>query len=128
MNVLKVMTKRAVAEVTLDASPNEVSNALIQIMWASRIRVNNQRIAQQQPLVIQIFGEHSVSFRSWGELVKITIKDESSKSRVIAESEALIPTTLFDLGQNKENVEILLNQLLLKFSHSSPLAIKESIF
>jgi len=121
------MTKRAFAEVTLDASPSEVSNALVQIMWASRVKVKNQMITEQ-PLTIHLYGEHSVSFRSWGEFLKITITAYNGGSKVNAESEAKLATTLFDYGQNKENLEILMNQLILKFRHTSSLVIKEATF
>lgn len=119
------MTKRAFAEISLGASPSEVSNALIQIMWASRIKVTNQNIIEQ-PLTICLYGEHSVSFRSWGEYIKITITEQGNRSKVYAESEAKVPTTIFDYGQNKENLEILMNQLVMKFSYSTPLVIKET--
>lgn len=120
------MTKRAVAEITLDASPSEISNALIQIMWASRIKVTKQ-IIDEQPLRIQLFGETSLSFRSGGEYIKITIIEQNSKSRVIAESETKLTTTLFDLGKNKENVTILINQLIMKFCKKIQLVLKEAV-
>ena len=121
------MTKRALAEVSLDASPSEVSNALMQIMWSSRIHVTGQTITQQ-PLTIFLIGEHSVSFRSWGETIYITIRGVGNGSKVSATSEAKVPTTIFDYGQNKENLEVLLNQLIMKFKSTSPLVIQERTF
>lgn len=120
------MTKRAFAEVTLDASPNEVSNVLMQLMWSSRIRVSDQTITEH-PLTIQLYGEHSASFRSWGEFLKITITAQNGGSQIHAESEAKVPTTLFDYGQNKENLEILMNQLIMRFRQTSSLDIKEAV-
>lgn len=121
------MTKRAFAEVTLDASPSEVSNALLQIMWSSRIRVKSQTVTET-PFTILLYGEHSVSFRSWGEMIRITITKNGNGSKVKAESEAKVSTSIFDYGQNKENLEILLNQLIMKFRNSSPLVIEERAF
>jgi hypothetical protein len=121
------MTKRACAGVTLDATPGEVANALLQIMWSSRIRVKNQTFTEQ-PLTINLYGEHSASFRSWGEFIKITITTHDfSGSKVTAESEAKVPTTIFDYGQNKENLEIVLNQLIMKFRNTSALEIEEAV-
>jgi hypothetical protein len=120
------MTKRAFTEVTFDASPSEVSNALVQIMWASRIRVKNQTMSEK-PLTICLYGEHSVSFRSWGESLKIIIAENNGGSKVNAESEAKVSTTIFDYGQNKENLEILMNQLIMRFRQTSSLEIKEAV-
>ena len=121
------MTKRAVAEVTIEASPNAVSNALIQIMWASRIHVTGQTITEHPP-VIHLYGDHSMSLRSWGETITVTITGVSNRSKVSAESQAKLPTTAFDYGQNKENLEVLLNQLVIKFRSTSSVAIEERTF
>jgi len=121
------MTKRAFSELILDASPSEVSNALMQIMYSSRIIVKSQTFTEQ-PLTIHLYGEHSATFRSWGEIIRITITENGNGSKVKAESEAKLPTTIFDYGQNKENLEILLNQLVMKFRNSSPLVIEERTF
>jgi len=120
------MTKRAIAEVTLDGAPSDVSNVIEQIMWSSKIKVKNVRFAEQ-PVTYYLYGEHSVSFRSWGENVKITITAFNGGSKVNAESVAKLETTLFDYGQNKENLEILMHQLILKFRQTSSLVIKEAI-
>ena len=95
-------------------------------MWASRIRVTGQEFTEQ-PQAIYLFGEHSVSFRSWGEYIKIRITAETNGSKVKAESEAKVPTTIFDYGQNKENLEILLNQLVMKFRNTSAIDIREAV-
>ena len=120
------MAKRAMAEVTLEASPSEVSNALVQMMWASRIKVKNQTVTDQ-PQAIHLYGEHSVSFRSWGEVLKITITAQDGGSKVNAVSESKVATTLLDYGQNKENLEVLMNQLVMKFRQTSALEIKEAV-
>jgi len=121
------MTKRATAEVTLDAAPNQISNSLMPIMWSSRIGVTGQK-TEENPLKITVYGEHSMSFRSWGEIVKIEITNYGNGSKVEAESKARISTTIFDYGQNKENLQVLLNQLILKFRLTSQLAIEEKTF
>ena len=121
------MTKRAFTEVTLDASPSEVSNALVQMMWSSRIRVKSQTVTEK-PFTIHLYGEHSASLRSWGEMIRITITEKGNGSKVKAESEAKVSNTIFDYGQNKENLEILLNQLVMKFGNTSSLVIEERTF
>jgi hypothetical protein len=121
------MTKHAYAEVKFDALPNDVANALISMMWASRFKVENSRFIEQ-PLTIYINGTHSMSFRSWGERIKITIMTCDGGSKVNAESKSTVELTLFDYGQNKENLEILMNLLILKFRSTSPLVIKEARF
>ncbi len=121
------MTKRAIAELTVEASPNEISKALIPIMWSSRIGVTGQK-AEENPLRITIIGEHSMSLRSWGEIIKIEIMKNGNVSKVEVESRAKISTTFLDYGQNKENVEVLLNQLIAKFRPASQLTVKERTF
>ncbi|MCW3996044.1 MAG: hypothetical protein NWE98_07860 [Candidatus Bathyarchaeota archaeon] len=121
------MGKKAFAETTLAASPSEVSNALVSMMWASRITVTGQTI-EEQPLRITLYGENKASFRSWGEFIRITIVAVGNESRVQAQSESKLPTTIFDYGQNKENLLLLFNQLIMKFRGTSPLTIEEKIF
>ncbi len=121
------MTKRAFAELMLDASPTEVSNILIPIMWSARILVRRQTI-EEEPLRIALCGEHASSLRSWGEFIKITITQDGKESKVKAESKAKVSGTIFDYGQNKENLEVLLNQLVIKCRSTSPLTIEERTF
>jgi hypothetical protein len=121
------MTKRAFAEVTMDGSPSEVSNALDQIMLSSRIQ-DKEKTITETPFTIHLIGEHSATFRSFGEIIRITITKNGNGSKVKAESESMLPTTIFDYGQNKENLEILLNQLVMKFRSISPLVIEERTF
>ncbi len=95
-----MMTKRAFAEVTLDASPIEVSNSLVFIMELQRTP-KVQRISEK-PQQIELRGEDGISLRSWGESIKITITEEKIGSRIQAESKPKMETTLFDYGKNKE--------------------------
>lgn len=60
-----MMTKRAFAEVTLDASPIEVSNSLVFIMELQRTHPRGQRISEK-PQQIELWGEDGISLRSWG--------------------------------------------------------------
>ncbi len=122
-----MMTKRAFAEVTLDASPIEVSNSLVFIMELQRTHPRVQRISEK-PQQIELRGENGISLRSWGESIKITITEEKIGSRIQAESKPKMETTLFDYGKNKENLEALFNPLIMKYQIISPLKIEEKTF
>jgi len=65
--------------------------------------------------------------RSWGESIKITITEEIIGSRIQAESKPKLETTLFDYGENKENLESLLKPLIMKYKIASPLRIEQKI-
>jgi hypothetical protein len=121
------MAKRALAEVTLDASPVEISNSLVFIMELQKTHPRVQRISEK-PQQIELWGENGISLRSWGESIKITITEEKIGSRIQAESKPKMETTLFDYGRNKENLEAIFNPLIMKYKIISPLKIEEKNF
>jgi len=102
------MTRRAIAEVSLDASPVEISNSIVPLMETQKSHPRVQRISEN-PLQIEIWGENGTSILSWGESLRITITQEKVGSRIQAESKAKLATTLFDYGKNKANLESLLS-------------------
>jgi hypothetical protein len=70
-----------------------------------------------------------MTIRSWGDEVKIEILgDGIGGSTIRAESKATVSTTIFDYGQNKENLERIFAMLINKYKNTSPLVIKEKTF
>lgn len=118
------MTRRALAEVIFDASPIEISNSIVYLMEMQKTHPRVERISEK-PLKIEITGKNSMSMRSWGEYIRVTITQEVLGSRIQAESRAYLETTLFDYGKNRENLEALFKPLTMKYKIISPLKLQE---
>ena len=54
---------------------------------------------------------HGYSARSYGENISVTLTPQPNGTRVEVFSECAMPTQLFDLGKNEENVKGILNFL-----------------
>ncbi len=123
------MTKRALAETSVEASPAEVVRTIEEIFAIIGISFKRENIDENAEW-IELRGERrEVTIRSWGEKVKIEIVgDGIGGSKIRAESKALLPTTIFDYGQNKENLKRIFSVLINKYKKTSPLVIKEKTF
>jgi hypothetical protein len=119
------LTKRALAEITVEASLTEVSETLKGIMPFFDILFKGETFTE--PNGIELLGKCGVTWRSWGETIKIKIKEEGGNSIVHAESESSLGTTLIDYGKNKENLQRLFLELTRKYKSTSPLALKEKV-
>jgi hypothetical protein len=121
------LTKRALAEITVEASPTEVSETLKGIMPFVDFLFKGETFTE--PNGIELLCKHGASMRSWGEIIEIKIKEDGHGGSVVqAESEAKVGTTLFDYGQNKENLQRLFLELTRKYKSTSPFQLKEKTF
>jgi hypothetical protein len=79
---------------------------------------------------IELHGKRrEVTLRSWDEKVEIEIiGDGVGGSAIRAESKAVLPTTIFDYRQNKDNLERIFTLLITEYKNTSPLVIKEKTF
>jgi hypothetical protein len=69
-----------------------------------------------------------MSFRSWGEEISVEIfEDGHGGSIVKGKSAAIVPTTILDYGQNKNNLEGLFQVLVNKYGSTSPLVVEEKV-
>jgi hypothetical protein len=122
------LTRRALASTSVEASPTEVARTMKEIfaiIGISLVRENINEMAQR----IELYGKRGMTLRSWGEEVKIEILgDGIGGSSVRAESKATVSTTVFDYGQNKENLERIFAILTNRYKNTSPLVIKEKTF
>jgi hypothetical protein len=120
------LTKRALAETSVEASPAEVARTIEEIFGIIEIFFKRQNIDEKAGWV-ELHGEHrDVTFRSWGEKIKVEIiGDRIGGSAVRAESKAILPTTIFDYGQNKDNLSRIFAILTTKYKSTSPIVIKE---
>jgi hypothetical protein len=122
------LTRRALASTLGEASPTEVARTMKEIfaiIGISLVRENINEMAQR----IELYGKRGMTLRSWGEEVKIEILgDGIGGSTVRAESKATVSTTVFDYGQNKENLERIFAILTNRYKNTSPLVIKEKTF
>lgn len=122
------LTKRALAETSVEASPTEVARTIKEvfaIIGISFVRENINEKAQW----IELYGKRGMTLRSWGDEIKIEISgDGIGGSSVRAESKATLSTTIFDYGQNKENLERIFAILINRYKNTSPLVIKEKTF
>jgi hypothetical protein len=126
--VASELTKRALAETKVEASTSEVARTIKEgfaIIEVSFIRENMIEKAQWA----ELYGKRGMSLRSWGEKIKVEIRgDGISGSIVRAESKATLKTTIFDYGQNKENLERIFAILTSRYKNTSPVVIKEKTF
>ena len=121
------LTKRALAEIAVEASPTEVSKTLIEIMPFFDVLFKGERVEENSHR-IELIGERGMGFRSWGETITIKIKEDGRCGSVVqAESKASLETTLFDYGQNKENLQRLFLELIRKYKSTSPMVLKEKV-
>ena len=123
------LTKRALAETSVEASPAEVAKTIEEIFDVIGISFKLQNIDEKEQW-IELHGKRrEVTPRSWGEKVEIEIiGDEIGGSTIRAESKAILPTTIFDYGQNKYNLKRIFSVLINKYQKTSPLVIKEKTF
>jgi hypothetical protein len=121
------LTKRALAETSVEASPAEVSRIMKEIFAIIGISFVREDINEKSHS-IELHGKHGMTFRSWGDKVKIEIvEDGRGGSSLRAESKTKVPTTIFDYGQNKQNLERIFAILTNKCKSTSPLVIKEEV-
>ena len=123
------LTKRALAETTVEASPAEVARTIEEEFGIMRIFFKRQSIDENAQW-IELRGERrEVTLRSWGEKVKIEIVGDGIGGSIVrAESRPLRPATIFDYGQNKDNLKRIFSVLINKYHRTSPLVIKEKTF
>jgi hypothetical protein len=125
--VASKLTKRALAETSVEASPAEVARTIEEIFGIIGISFKRE-IIDEKAQWIELHGKRGMTLRSWGDEVKIEILgDGIGGSSVQAESKAIVPTTIFDYGQNKENLERIFTILISKYKNTSPIVIKEKI-
>jgi hypothetical protein len=125
--VASKLTKRALAETSVEASPAEVARTIEEIFGIIGISFKRENIDEKAQW-IELHGKRGMTFRSWDDEVKIEILgDGIGGSNVRAESKAIVPTTIFDYGQNKENLERIFTILINKYKNTSPIVIKEKI-
>ncbi len=55
--------------------------------------------------------DHSMSFSSWGEEIKVTLLNGGNQTTVDICSECSMPTQIIDWGKNTENLNMLFNYL-----------------
>ena len=60
---------------------------------------------------IMITMTHGMTFSSWGEKILVTLTAQGNQTEIEVFSECAMPTQLFDLGKNKENVAQILGYL-----------------
>ena len=120
------LTRRALAETSVEASPAEVARAIEEIFSIIGVFFKRQKIDEKAEW-IQLRGKRrEVTLRSWGEKIKIEIiGDGIGGSTIRAESKAILSTTIFDYGQNKDNLEIIFTLLTNKYKNTSPIVIEE---
>ena len=114
------------AETSVEASPAEVARAIEEIFSIIGVFFKRQKIDEKAEW-IQLRGKRrEVTLRSWGEKIKIEIiGDGIGGSTIRAESKAILSTTIFDYGQNKDNLEIIFTLLTNKYKNTSPIVIEE---
>jgi hypothetical protein len=121
------LTKRALAETSVEASPAEVSRIVKEIFAIIGVSFVGENINEKSHR-IELCGKRGMTIRSWGDKVKIEIfEDGHGGSSLRAESKAIIPTTIFDYGQNKEDLERIFTILANKCKSTSPLVLKEKV-
>ena len=123
------MTKRATAKITVKASPVEVARTIKETFDTIGIFYKRQKVDEKTDW-IELFGERrEFTLRSWGEKVKIEIVGDGIGGSVVrAESKTWLPTTIFDYGQNKDNLKKIFTVLITKYKKTSSLVIKEKTF
>jgi hypothetical protein len=125
--VASKLTKRALAETSVDPSPTEVSRTIKEIFAIIGISFVGENIDEKSHK-IELYGKRGMTFRSWGDEVKIEILEDGHGGSILrAESKAKVSTTMFDYGQNIENLERIFAILINKYKNTSPLVLKEKI-
>jgi hypothetical protein len=121
------LTKLAFAEISVEASPTEVSRTMKEIFATIGISFVGENINRDSH-GIELSGKRGMTFRSWGDKVKIEIMEDGHGGSIVrAESATAVPTTIFDYGQNKENLERIFVLLMNRYKNNSPLTLKEKI-
>ena len=121
------LTKRALAETSVEASPAEVSRIMKEIFATIGISFVGENINEKSHR-IELYGKRGMTLRSWGEEVKIEIGENGhGGSSLRAESKARVPTTIFDYGRNRENLERIFAMLTNKYKNTSELVFKEEV-
>jgi len=121
------LTKRAIAETSVEASPAEVSKALKEIFATVGITFRGENIDEKTHFT-EVYATRGITIRSWGDNVKIEILEDGHGGSIIrAVSEATVPSTVVDYGQNKDDLERIFGMLANKYKTTSPLVIKEKI-
>ncbi len=101
-----IPTGSADTQQTLQLEVDRSINDLFPICKASLCSVNRCKLksASQEDRIIH--GTIGISWKSFGELVYLSLKSAGENKTVIEiKSKPKIPTTLVDYGKNKENVE-----------------------
>jgi len=122
--------KGAVGEITFENDLEEVSKVIKDTMSKVGISFTEEKVHNERPLTkIELYGKCGKTFRSWGEKVIIEIiKTDEGRSLAKARSECIVPTTLFDYGKNKKNLEKLFQELTKQLKVAGPVWIEEKIF
>ena len=121
------MAKRALAETSVECPPAGVSRIVKEIFAIIGVSFVGENINGTSHR-IELYGKRGMTFRSWGDEVKIEIlEDGHGGSSIRAESKTRVPTTIFDYGQNKENLERIFAILTNKCKSTSPLVLKEKV-
>ncbi len=124
---MKSLTKKALGQVTVHASPFEVADALKQTLPVMGFPVS-QELSGQNPLKISLRASSGMTLRSWGEEITVEVfEDGYGGSIVVGESKASLPTTIVDYGRNKENLERIFQVLLTKYKGTMSRPIEEKV-
>ncbi len=118
------LVKRALAETSVEASPAEVSGTIKEIFAIIGISFVRENIIEKLRR-IEIYGKRRMTFRSWGDEIKIEIfEDNHGGSIVRAESKTRFSIQIYDYGKNKENLERIFTILTNRHKNTSTTVIK----
>ena len=67
------------------------------------------RIVRDDPVAGRIDAKIGMSFTSWGENLMAQITGDEHRAEIQVTSSSSLPTTLFDFGKNKKNVNRVLD-------------------
>ena len=118
------MAAKAYVETIVEASPTEVSKAIIAIMPIPSVDIHFKgETIEEKPLKIVIKGKRGMTWWSLGQKLKILItEDGHGGSNVHAESESWYPLAIID-RENRINLEHIFTELTKKYEYNSPLRI-----
>ena len=97
------MTAHFWVEETFPGTQEQITGACFTALSECRFTVTESNDAQGW-----IRARTRISFRSWGENITITVQ-MSGKTEIV--SQCRVPTTIFDWGKNRANVNKLLSKL-----------------
>jgi hypothetical protein len=122
------LVRKALAQISFEASPIEVTNALKLIMPTVGLSLKEETI-NETPYKAELHCKRGMSMLSWGEKISIRITgDDHGGSNIQANSTSVYRPTVLDYGQNKKNLQRVMDELSKKYKNTSPLSLKERIW